>query len=196
MAETVIKIISLHWKDWSSNTLTTWCREPTHWKRPWCWEWLRAGGEGDDKIIWLDGITDSVNMRLSSCKDGEAWRTAVHGVTESQTQLNDQTTAIVTSWDLSYSRGSMMLPKDPVLVISYFLPYILSVSAALCSGQAPHLLWLQIGCWSSRLHLQRRKKSLIFCMVLRTRKPFLRALHKLSSPQSSVATVAPHCFSL
>ena len=26
----------------------TWCEEPTHWKRPWCWERLRAGGEGGD----------------------------------------------------------------------------------------------------------------------------------------------------
>ena len=33
---------------WSSNTLATWCKELTHWKRPWCWEWLKAGeGEGD-----------------------------------------------------------------------------------------------------------------------------------------------------
>ena len=40
-----------HWKDWywswRSNTLSTWCEESTHWKRPWCWERLRAGGEGD-----------------------------------------------------------------------------------------------------------------------------------------------------
>ena len=36
------------WK-WSSNTLATWCEAPTHWKRPWCWERLKAGGEGDDR---------------------------------------------------------------------------------------------------------------------------------------------------
>ena len=30
-------------------TLATWCKELTHWKRAWCWEWLKAGGEGDDK---------------------------------------------------------------------------------------------------------------------------------------------------
>ena len=29
--------------------LATWCEELTHWKRPWCWERLRAGGEGDDR---------------------------------------------------------------------------------------------------------------------------------------------------
>ena len=32
-----------------SNTLTTSCEELTHWKRLWCWERLRAGGEGDDR---------------------------------------------------------------------------------------------------------------------------------------------------
>ena len=31
------------------NILTTWCKELTHLKRPWCWERLKAGGEGDDR---------------------------------------------------------------------------------------------------------------------------------------------------
>ena len=31
------------------NTLATWCEELTHWKRPWCWERLRAEGEGEDR---------------------------------------------------------------------------------------------------------------------------------------------------
>ena len=35
--------------NWRSNTLATWCEELIHWKRPWCWERLRAGGEGDDR---------------------------------------------------------------------------------------------------------------------------------------------------
>ena len=34
---------------WNSNTLAIWCKELTHWKRPWCWERLKAGGEGDDR---------------------------------------------------------------------------------------------------------------------------------------------------
>ena len=29
--------------------LATWCEELTHWKRPWCWGRLKAGGEGDDR---------------------------------------------------------------------------------------------------------------------------------------------------
>ena len=44
--------LNIHWKDWcwswSSNTLATWCKEPTHWKRSWCWERLREG-EGSDR---------------------------------------------------------------------------------------------------------------------------------------------------
>ena len=41
----------IHWKDWcwSSNTLATWCKELTHWKRPWCWKILKAGREGDNR---------------------------------------------------------------------------------------------------------------------------------------------------
>ena len=32
---------------WNSSILATWCKELTHWKRPWCWERLKAGGEGN-----------------------------------------------------------------------------------------------------------------------------------------------------
>ena len=55
----------IHWKDWcwrwSSNTMATWWEEPTHWKRPWSWERLGAGGDGDeDEIVgwhhWLNGL--------------------------------------------------------------------------------------------------------------------------------------------
>ena len=31
------------------HTLATWCKELTHWKRPWCWERLKAGGEGNNR---------------------------------------------------------------------------------------------------------------------------------------------------
>ena len=45
-------MLGVHWKDWcwswNSKTLATWFEELTHWKRPWCWEGLGAGREGDD----------------------------------------------------------------------------------------------------------------------------------------------------
>ena len=42
---------------WHTNSLATWCKESTHWKRPWCWERLKAGGERDDRgwHHWLSG---------------------------------------------------------------------------------------------------------------------------------------------
>ena len=53
--KSILKEISpeIHWQDWcwswNSSILATWSKELTHWKRPWCWERLTAGGEGDNR---------------------------------------------------------------------------------------------------------------------------------------------------
>ena len=61
--KSILKEISVHWKDWciswNSNILATWCDKLTHLKRPWCWENLKAVGEGDDKGWdgWMASLT-------------------------------------------------------------------------------------------------------------------------------------------
>ena len=72
------------WKDWcwswNSSTLATWCEELTHWKSPWCWERLRAVGEGDNRgwhgwmasltqwtWVWVDSRSWWWTGRLACC---------------------------------------------------------------------------------------------------------------------------------
>ena len=79
-------VLNIHWKDWccswNSNTLATWCKELTHWKRPWCWERLKAGGEGDNKGWdgWMASATQWTWIWVSS---GSWWWTGKPGVLQS-----------------------------------------------------------------------------------------------------------------
>ena len=79
-------VLGVHWKDWcwnwNSNTLATWCEELTHLKRPWCWERLRAGGEGDYRGWdgWMASLTQWTWVSVSS---GSGWWTERPGVLKS-----------------------------------------------------------------------------------------------------------------
>ena len=57
----------------------TWFEDPTHWKRPWCWERLKAGGEGDDRGCggWMASLTHWTWVWASF---GRWWRTGKPGV--------------------------------------------------------------------------------------------------------------------
>ena len=67
---------------WNSNTLAIWCEELIHLKRPWCWEGLWAGGEGDDRGWdgWMASPTQWTRVWVSS---GSWWWTGRSGVLQS-----------------------------------------------------------------------------------------------------------------
>ena len=100
---------SLHfieWKDWcwswSSNTLVTWFNESTHWKRLWCWERLRTGGEGDDRG-WDGWMASPTRWTWVWVNSGSWWWTGRPGMlwfmgSQSQTQLSNWTEL---NWDFS-----------------------------------------------------------------------------------------------
>ena len=85
--QSILKEISpnIHCKDWcwswNSNTLATWCEELTHWKRPWCWERLKAE-EGDNRRWdgWMASPTWWTWVWVGS---GSWWWTGKPGVLQS-----------------------------------------------------------------------------------------------------------------
>ena len=79
-------ILNVHWKDWcwnwNSNTLATWCEELTQWKRPWCWERLKVGREGNNRR--LDGWMASLTWWTWVCaSSGSWWWTGRPGILQS-----------------------------------------------------------------------------------------------------------------
>ena len=80
--QSVLKEISLEYsfirKDWcwswNSSTLAIWCEKLTHWKRPWCWERLKAEGGGDDRG-WEGWMASPTRWTWVWVDSGSWWRT-------------------------------------------------------------------------------------------------------------------------
>ena len=106
-----------HWKDWcwSSNTLTTWYEELTHLKRPWYWERLKSGGEGDGRG-WDGWIASLTQWTWVWANSGRWWRTGKAGVQQSmrlqrvghdwatEWQLGGGWAKIAPGWEALFSR--------------------------------------------------------------------------------------------
>ena len=69
-----------------------WCEELTYLKRPWCWERLRAGGEGNERGRgWMASLTRWTWVWVDSGSCRWTGRPGMPGVAKSQTQLSDWT---------------------------------------------------------------------------------------------------------
>ena len=84
----------MHCKDWSSSTLATWCKGPTHWKKSWCWERLRAGeGVTENEMVgWHHSLNaHEFEQTLGDSEGQGSWPGAVYEVSKNQTRLSDFT---------------------------------------------------------------------------------------------------------
>ena len=114
---------------WSSNTLATWFEEPTHLTRHWCWERLKAGGEGDNRR-WDGWMSSPTQWTWVWANSRRWWRTGKPGmlqsmgVVKSWTRLNNWTATTVS---LLRSQGlhlllylsSMAVEKSLTLSVSH-----------------------------------------------------------------------------
>ena len=67
---------------WKLQYLATWCKEPTLWKRPWCWERLKAGGKVDDRG-WDECMASQTQWTWVWVNSRRWWRTGKAGVLQS-----------------------------------------------------------------------------------------------------------------
>ena len=79
-------VLNVHWRtDAEAETpilMATWWEELTHWKRPWCWERLKAGREGDDRG-WDGWMASPTQWTWVWASSGSWWWTGRPGVLQS-----------------------------------------------------------------------------------------------------------------
>ena len=126
--------LGVHWKDWcwswNSNILATWCKQLTHWKRPWCWERLKAGGEGDDRG-WDGWMASPTWWTWVWASSRSWWWTGRPGMLQSmgsQRVGHDWTELI--QWKISLCWG--MFPCKFEVYVQYKCRHLVCVCVCVC----------------------------------------------------------------
>ena len=127
-------VLNIHCKDWcwswNSNTLATWCKELTHWKRPWWKERLKAGGERDNRgwDSWMASPTWQTWVWASSESwwwTGKPGMLQSYGVAKSQTLLRDWTYSYISSHWVIHFKSVQFFLNQPILLLTNTYPYIM-----------------------------------------------------------------------
>ena len=126
-------ILNIHWKDWywsgNSNTFATWCEELTHWIRPWLWERLKAGGEGENRRQhgWMTSLTQWTWVWVSF--RSWCWTGKPDMESQSRTRLSDWTELTVFQsvftnlwlsafWNLGFFSQSTVIAYNSLVYLS------------------------------------------------------------------------------
>ena len=114
--------LNIHWKDWrrsrSFNTLATWWEELTHLKRSWCWERLKAGGEGNNRG-WDGWIAPPTHWTWVWVNSRSWWWTGRPGVLQF---MESQRVGHNWATELNRSMAKTILKKNKVGALR--IPYI------------------------------------------------------------------------
>ena len=145
----MLSVLGVHWKDWcwswNSNTLATWCKKQTHLKRPWCWERLRAGREGDDKG-WDGWMASSTQWTWVWVNSRSWWQTGRPGMWQSvgsQRVRHDWETEL--NWTEHCEQASSWNTLHPPWCFKSSSTRCPSVSWWVMSTQIPWWMWHLLG---------------------------------------------------
>ena len=107
------------------NTLATWCEELTHWKRPWCWEGLKAGGEGVDRG-WDGWMASQTQWTWVWVNSRSWWWTGRSGVLQSMgSQRTGHNCTTELRWDVAGLASTPPSPERQLRVHFLLLPIVL-----------------------------------------------------------------------
>jgi len=138
--------LNIHLKDWcwswSFNSLATYCKEPTHWKRPWCWGRLKAGGVVGDRRWdgWMALLTQWTWIWTNSSRQ---WRTGKPGILQSMGLQRDGHD-LVTKQQGVERQQTISEVKVEVLVSHVWIfvtPWTVAHQAALSMGFSRQEYW-------------------------------------------------------